>query len=241
MNSRKIKKYPDIRFFLLIILVVLWSGAVKNVDSQATGNVVGISKTITTKIDTGENCTYRWFCTNWLPAECPENGLQERECTNAGDCSDEYQKPVEKRGCEAKIPSQLFDIKLELEENIIYNSGELVAWIRFESFGREPTPVELTYILLDKEGNEIYSKTGKEIVETEKFVVEKFDDLNLDYGKYTLLLKTLYNIDVEDEFRQQFEIKNPRKILNYSLIILSALIFTYLVVRLIKEIKKEQK
>jgi hypothetical protein len=109
-----------------------------------------------------------------------------------------------------EIPAQLFDIKLELESNVLYDSRNLTAWVTFESFGRVPTPVNYTFIVLDEPGNELYSKTGTVTVNIEKLVTERFQQLSLSPGKYNLILKTTYNTDVTDEFRQPFEVTRLR-------------------------------
>lgn len=203
-------------------------------------NMLTVSSQITSTIEHGEDCTYRWFCTDWIPEQCPSSGIQTRTCTNAGDCPDDYQKPLEERGCEYMIPKQLFDIKLELEQATISTSKALVAWVRFESFGTEPTPVDLEFTILDNTGNQVYSKTDSIVVETEKFVVERFTELNLEYGNYILVLNTLYGDNVKDEFRQGFEIKNPRQILNYFIIGFLALIIVIALLRFFSERRKKK-
>jgi len=107
-----------------------------------------------------------------------------------------------------QIPSQLFDIKLELENTAIKNSSELTSVIRFESFGNVSTPVDLTYKILDSSGIEVYSEKGNVVVTTEQIVRKNFENLNLKPGKYTLTLTTLYNKNISDIFRQEFEIKD---------------------------------
>ena len=44
--------------------------------------------------------------------------------------------------------------------------------------------------------------------ETEKLFTEKFKDINLNYGKYIIYLKTIYDKNVEDIFLKKFEIKS---------------------------------
>ena len=203
-NPREINSYK-VKLGLIILIFLIFS---------LFGNAIVSSQSFITSssIKNPEGCTYRWFCSDWNPADCPKNQIQTRKCTNAGDCSDDFDKPEEKQSCRYTIPKQLFDIKLELESDTIYNSYQLTAWIKFESFGREPTPVNLTYIILDKEESIVYTKEDYIVVETERFVVESFEGLNLGPGEYVLVLKTLYNVEVEDEFRQEFKIEEEFKI-----------------------------
>lgn len=199
MRKKRSRKIQVIEVLILFILVLT--------------NIVSAEGFITSATtENSDNCTYRWFCSDWNPADCPKNQIQTRKCTNAGDCPDDFDKPKEKQSCRYKIPEQLFDIKLELESDTIYNSYQLTAWVEFESFGREPTPVNLTYIILDKEESIVYTKEDYIVVETERFVAESFEGLNLKPGEYVLVLKTLYNIEIEDEFRQEFKIEEEIKI-----------------------------
>jgi len=192
--------------------------------------LVDSQSSITTTIEDLEDCDYRWFCSDWLPSACPENGIQTRKCTNAGDCPDTYQKPEEKRGCTPKLPKQLFDIKFELSHYKVYAPEDLTAWIRLESFGTEPTPISLTYIILDKQENVVYMKEDSLVVETEEFIVEKFEGVELKHGDYSLLLKTLYGDNVKDEFRQDFVVRSEVRIWFYIIIGFVILGVVYLIV-----------
>jgi hypothetical protein len=109
------------------------------------------------------------------------------------------------------IPAQLFDIKLELEQNVLSDSRNLAAWVTFESFGSVPTPVNLTYVISDMSGNEVYSEKAYVTVYTEEVVSQRFSQLDLGPGNYTFTLRTLYNSDVMDEFEQGFEIVEAKK------------------------------
>ncbi len=104
------------------------------------------------------------------------------------------------------IPSQLFDISFEIEENKIDYLDDLNVIVNFESFGRILSLVNLTFIILDEYENIVYIERDFVIIETEKVVRKQFKNLNLFSGKYIFVLKTLYNIDVVDEFEQEFEV-----------------------------------
>ncbi len=104
------------------------------------------------------------------------------------------------------IPAQLFDINFEIDEILIKDVSELVARLIFVSFGTEDTPVDVTFTIIDEHGKERHTEEDSLIVETEAVLSKQFKDLKLGPGKYSLIVKTLYNVDVEDEFRQDFEI-----------------------------------
>ncbi len=82
--------------------------------------------------------------------------------------------------------------------------------------------------------------------------VKKFEDVSLDLksGPYTLVLKTLYNTDVEDEFKQEFEINSTISFANLIkspvvrvllIIIFSFASGVFATVVYFKKIKKEKK
>ena len=106
------------------------------------------------------------------------------------------------------IPSQLFDITFNLDDVVIQSVSGLSGVVTFESFGVEPIPVNLTFILLDSSGKEIYREMSSITVTTEKILRWNYEGVReLSEGKYTVILETLYNVDVVDEFRQEFEIE----------------------------------
>ena len=109
---------------------------------------------------------------------------------------------------EQRSPKQLFDITFELDSSIALSAEVLVARVTFVSFGTEPTPINLTFIILDELGNRVYLEEDSLIVETENIFTKKFENLDLEIGKYILLLNTIYNEDVEDGFWKEFEIKS---------------------------------
>lgn len=102
---------------------------------------------------------------------------------------------------------QLFDIKMELENAVLKDSSDLRANISFESFGNVPTPVNMMFKVLDEHGDAVYSEHHSITVETENVYVKDFPKLVLPAGKYSLMLSTNYNGDVNDDFRQEFEVQ----------------------------------
>ena len=105
------------------------------------------------------------------------------------------------------IPTELFDIKMNLEETTLENSCDLRAIIIYESFGRVPTHIDLDYSIYNESGEKIYTKLDKIVVEIEEAQRIDFKDLKLGPGKYKFVLETTYNIDVHDDFTQFFIVK----------------------------------
>lgn len=147
---------------------------------------------------------------------------------------------------ECEIPSQLFDIEFGLREVLIENSNKLETIVIFESFGTLPTPVDLTFIILNESGNEIYEEKIRIIVETENIIGWNYGGLSkLSSGKYVAVLQTLYNTDVFDEFKQEFEISGKLPILiekhTFLFIFFLGVIIFYIINFVIKIWKNETK
>lgn len=163
--------------------------------------------TETVKVDTEGN----WA---WL---LPELRVGEHiVAIKAVSPSDETRFVMETKNItETKIPTQLFDINLEIDDATVSSVRDLAARVVFVSFGREPTPVDLSFSILNDEGREVYFDLGREVdivVETEGVFNQSFKDApELPAGKYILILDTLYNSNVTDEFRAGFEIVPEQK------------------------------
>lgn len=127
-----------------------------------------------------------------------------------------------------EIPAQLFGITFRIEEGFIQSANEILGIVAFEGFGTEPTSVSLTFTIFNEQGKEILREEASLVVETEKVLFKSFENLELPEGKYTIVLITLYNVDVVDEFVQEFEIidggVSSSNILSKEAIISSALV-----------------
>ncbi|MDD4136058.1 MAG: fibronectin type III domain-containing protein, partial [Candidatus Shapirobacteria bacterium] len=108
----------------------------------------------------------------------------------------------------SEISNRLFDIALIVDKTQINNVSELTARVTFVSFGREDTPVEMTFTIVDEKGKEYYRSVDNTTVQTEGVFNKTFEGLRLDKGKYKLVLNTLYNTNIRDEFEQDFEVGN---------------------------------
>jgi hypothetical protein len=110
------------------------------------------------------------------------------------------------------FPERLFDIRLELQNTLLSQASDFEAMIGFFSFGTVPTSVDLTYVILDDKGNEIYREAEHITVTTQEVLIKTLGELELPEGKYVFVLNTLYGDDVFDEFSQNFEIIFEKKI-----------------------------
>ncbi len=104
------------------------------------------------------------------------------------------------------LPQKLFDIRLIIDRRELHSAQELVARTTFESFGRVPTSVALTFSIVDAAGKKMYSKTDSVVIETEGVLVTRFDGVALPIGSYVLRLHTQYSKDVTDNFEIPFTV-----------------------------------
>lgn len=101
----------------------------------------------------------------------------------------------------AALPAQLFDIRLLVERPNIVRLADAVAHVTFESFGRVPTPVLVTLVVLREDGSEVYRAEEVVTVQTEAVFMKRFLDApDVPDGRYTLRVHTLYNETVRDTF-----------------------------------------
>lgn len=147
----------------------------------------------------------------------------------------------------SEIPSQLFDIALIVDETEITSASDLLARVTFISFGRENTPVEMTFTIIDEKGKEYYRSVDKTTIQTEGVFNKSFNNLILAKGKYTLILNTLYNTNVRDEFKQGFEVveevgvSKPNFWSNTNLLILiGAGVIAGLIILIVRLVRKKE-
>jgi peptidoglycan hydrolase-like protein with peptidoglycan-binding domain len=124
--------------------------------------------------------------------------------------------------CLPEITEQLFDIAVRLESTDVVQASDLEAVITFESFGKGPTPVDIAYTIVNKEGQIVFKDAETLAVETEEIVRKQFHSLNLLPGGYTLVSSMKYNVDVIDEFRNDFVVEEAEEagvFVNLSLLV----------------------
>lgn len=107
-----------------------------------------------------------------------------------------------------KIPDHLFDIHLELDKYLVEDSNDLVVRVILSNFGKEVTPIRLNFSIFDPRRKKVFDKREFLIVETEEIFTKTFPELDLGPGKYEIVLETLYNDDIRDEFRSVFVVVN---------------------------------
>jgi hypothetical protein len=154
--------------------------------------------------------------------------------------------PVPEATATPVSPEQLFDIKVTLDSAVLKKSSDLTVRIRFESFGTVPTPMGLTFVVLDESGQEVYRTQDSTTVETEANYAKEFSGLKLTAGNYVLVSETLYNTDVSDEFPQDFSVQaNGGAFQWYYILVLLAVIgaaalVTYIVIKMMRRRRMER-
>ena len=108
----------------------------------------------------------------------------------------------------ATSEEQLFNISFELSDVYIYSIEDLTARVNFTDFGTVATPVNMTFDILNSSDKIVDSQKGDTVVKTNSIFNKTFSGITLKPGFYTLRLTTLYNADVENQFRQSFEIRS---------------------------------
>lgn len=103
-------------------------------------------------------------------------------------------------------PSQLFDIALIIDQSKVVKISDLKARVTFINFGSEDIPVKMHFKIVNASGKEYYNSDESTVIQTEGVFNKSFDEIYLDDGKYTLVLTTLYNTNIKDEFKQEIEI-----------------------------------
>lgn len=138
-----------------------------------------------------------------------------------------------------KIPENLFDIRMNIENIFIKKSKDLTIVVTYESFGKVPTLVNLTFQVFDLSGKLLYEKNEDIIVAVEEVQRYFFDDLDLKNGEYEFVFITVYGDSVKDEFRQKFLVKND----NYKkwIWIVLGILVVFLFIWIGKRMKKKRK
>lgn len=226
-----------------------FSGASINTSSGKFTGVIGTEGSVVGRISF--NCDNCGIYTSWLG--CDEDDSSESVASTPTPTPASTSTPastpttsiVSLRKIEVTsededlLHKQLFNIKLELPKTLLTKASELSISITFESFGTKPTPVDLTYTIYDSSGNEVWTQKDTIIIETEEVIFKDFTDLDFPDGKYTFVLTTFYNENVQDEFTQDFEVRS-------SMLTLASctvnnwpfLLFLFLIPIIILELKK---
>lgn len=132
-----------------------------------------------------------------------------------------------------QAPTQLFDIVLEIDSYNISKIEDLTSRVTFMSFGKVPTSVDLTFDILDANGQIIHTEKDNITVETEQVITKRFSGFALQPGKYTLRVTTLYNTSVKDEFSQPFAVSRAASSFtsfNYSIVLYLLILFLILLI-----------
>lgn len=140
------------------------------------------------------------------------------------------------------IPKQLFDITFNIYKNQIGDIEQLSGYGTFENFGSETTQLQYTLILYDSNVQKVLSVDKIITVQSQEslsFEFEEFKDLELEPGKYSIVLSTIYNTDVKDIFIQDFYISNFYKdSIQFILFVVFTILIFFTMFFIVFEVKK---
>ncbi|MFC1666164.1 hypothetical protein ACFLZF_00410 [Nanoarchaeota archaeon] len=107
---------------------------------------------------------------------------------------------------EELIEEEIIEVDFSLEKDFVFSLNELKILTTFENVLNKSLLVNTTFIILDSNENEVYV-LEEQINITKKIIsIKSFEDIDLDIGKYKLVLKLSYGEDVKEEFSTSFEI-----------------------------------
>jgi len=106
-----------------------------------------------------------------------------------------------------ETPTQLFDIRLELEHQVFSPEDPITLRAHFNSFGTVPTPVEMFFTVTDESGKIFSASHESLVVETDAVFTKRFEHLDLPPGAYEMHMSIRYNVQVEDDFHVSFLVR----------------------------------
>lgn len=153
-----------------------------------------------------------------------------------------YMRSSEEKTMSGKLllPSKLTSGLYTFFIQVNYRESSATSHRTVELRQMEPTSVDLTFIILDKDGNTVYTEKDSITVETEEVLRKSVPGLNLSDGKYTFVLQTVYDVTIFDEFKQKFRIGKikPQEYFMYTISGLVSFIFILLLFGILMLSKK---
>lgn len=108
---------------------------------------------------------------------------------------------------EGGILEELLDVSFDLASDSVENADDLSAFINFDSFGTIPARVNLTFTIIDSNGDEVYSAEDSIVIRTSEFLKWDYIGLDLPEGDYIAVLNSVYGEDIKNRFTQKFSVE----------------------------------
>ncbi len=131
------------------------------------------------------SCNYIWDCTPW--SVCT-NGLQNRVCSNIGNCVGVQGKPIEQLECS----ESLFDVLINLDSISVEDDSISFDVLLSELLNSDEIDVHIKYSIIDSQDNEIFSQIETRAVSDQLSYTKTIDGLSLEEGNYKLRVDVLY-------------------------------------------------
>jgi len=194
-----------------------------------------------------EKCAYIWDCSSWSICQ---QGKQQRECKNIGNCTGTEGKPLESKECS----DALFDVGIAL--TLTQNETLKFSIDLIEKKGIEKIDVQLKYSIINSNNTEIFSQIETKAILGNLSYEKEIKDVKLSDGEYLLRVDIIYgNLQkayAEQKFKsingkiepiREEKISEPagRIITLHTLLILILLMIVLVVIVLIILIKRRGK
>ncbi|MBR9705062.1 hypothetical protein GOV12_06635 [Candidatus Pacearchaeota archaeon] len=88
--------------------------------------------------------------------------------------------------------SELFDVIVSVVNGRVDRNSFLTVSFTFYNFGEGPSLINISYLIKNESGNEMYRGIDQKVVYTEESFIKTFDFLNLVPGDYTISTEILY-------------------------------------------------
>jgi len=192
-----------------------------------------------------EKCAYIWDCSSWSICQ---QGKQQRECKNIGNCTGTEGKPIESRECS----DALFDVIMKLKQVELTLNETLKFGIDLtEKKGIEKIDVQLKYSIINSNNAEIFSQIETRAIQGNLTFEKEISEIKLKDGEYILRIDIIYGNQQRAFAEQKFEVKNGGiqpiskksnlpNILFYIFLIIIALIITFFIFMAIKRRKRKK-
>lgn len=141
-------------------------------------------------------------------------------------------------------PDAKFITRTEILNPVVSRPSDLEVKVVFEDFGSFQIPVDIRYLVLDKEENLVFEIKDGLIVQGAAEYIKKMDGLNVSSGEYILRVKTLVDQRIQGEQVVYFKVVDSKEIISigiYPVILaLGILILFLIIVVWMKRRKREE-
>lgn len=104
------------------------------------------------------------------------------------------------------LPGLPLNVTFEVVNNKIEKSQDLSVRLKFDEFNRQPIPVNLIFVIYDKDGKQLYSTQDNIVADNQDEYLKEFPDLDLPFGQYTIIVNTPDGLRITGDLQEGFEV-----------------------------------